>query len=180
MTGNSTLSYILLSLVIGYVFIYPYVTKIPALNEQKQRYLSALETVSSIESKISQLRSQYESIPNESKERINTILPNSFNFVRIISQIDNVASKYGISIDEISYQESYAPGNSVESAQMAGPYESTVIGFSFTTSYGSFQDFIDELEKSLRVLDVRSVELDSDDKGTHTFKVELETYWLKE
>jgi hypothetical protein len=39
---------------------------------------------------------------------------------------------------------------------------------------------MDELEKSLRILDVKSVDLEEGEDGLHTFDVEFETYWLKE
>lgn len=181
MSKTSILSYIVLTLVIGYAFIYPAFGEISSLLEQKQKYVTTLETVGNIESKKNALQSKFDEIPPKTKADIETILPSSLNFVKLISQIDAVAANYGISVDKISVREvGSSVGNSIEEAGPIKDYQSSIVGFSFEASYDKFNTFVGELEKSLRILDVRLVKLNTAANGVYSYDVEFETYWLKQ
>lgn len=180
MSKLSILSFIVLSISIGYAFTYPAAQELNALMGQKQKYEDTLEAVKNIEAKKNELLTKFNNIPAEDKKNIDTILPNSYNFVRLVSQIDNVAAKYGISIDKItSVDKSSSISGSVSEAQPSKPYNSAIVGFTFTSSYENFNRFIGDLEKSLRILDIRTMRLKSEKDGLYEFTVEFETYWLK-
>lgn len=180
MSGISLLTYLILALSIGYAFVYPSVGEISTLRSEKQKYENSLQMVSNIENKKNELLTQFNNISEEDKQEVNTILPTSLDFIRLASQIDTVAARNGISIDDISSKTASSPeGNSIEGIQSAKPYESAVIGFSFKTTYDKFNVFLDDLEKSLRILDVRSVKLDTGENGIYSYNVQFETYWVK-
>lgn len=179
MSGTSIIAYIILTLSVLYAFVYPAYGDISALMAEKQKYDDSLATVTNIETKKSELLAKYNSISESDKKDIETLLPSSLSFVKLISQIDTVAAKYGISIDRITEKElSSSAGNSIAEAQPERPYNSSLIGFSFTASYDKFRSFVDELEKSLRILDVRSVKIIPRENGIYEYSVEFETYWL--
>lgn len=180
MSGISILSYLLLTLSIGYAFVYPAIGDISFLKQEKQKYLQSLETVRNIENKTNELLTQFNNIPPEERAKIDIVLPDSFEFVKIVHQIDNVAAKYGISIDDISSAENtFSASNSIEQAEPEKPYNSATIKFSFTSSYENFLNFLNDLERSLRILDLKSVKLLTEEGGTYSYEVELETHWLK-
>jgi Tfp pilus assembly protein PilO len=122
----------------------------------------------------------FNNIPESEKKVINTVLPDSKNFVKLVSDIDLVASKYAISIDQIASEEI---GTSADtSIADAGPekiYEASLISFNFSSSYENFRKFMNDLERSLRVLDVKSVDIKPQDEQIFNFAVKLQTYWLK-
>lgn len=68
--------------------------------KEKQEYESSLEMVNSIESKKNELLAEFDKISEQDKKNIETILPSSLDFVKLISQIDRVAANYGITIDK--------------------------------------------------------------------------------
>ena len=179
MSGISILTYIVLTLSVAYAFIYPSFGEVSALTQEKEKYNDALETVMNIENKKNELLTQFNSISEEDKKEINTILPTSFDFIRLISQIDAVASQHGISIDKISSKETASSGSSIEEAKPANSYRSAVISFSFEASYDKFLNFVNDLEKSMRILDIKSVGLQTEEKGFNAYDVEFETYWLE-
>ncbi|MEK7117003.1 MAG: type 4a pilus biogenesis protein PilO [Patescibacteria group bacterium] len=180
MSSTSKIAYLILTLAVGYIFIYPSVGDLSALMSEKQRYNDSLETVSNIEDKKNELLTKFNDISDDDKKEIEIILPSSLNFIKLISQIDAVAAGNGISIDKISSKEtSSSIGNSIEEAQPQRPYQSSIIEFSFTASYEKFNAFMDKLEKSLRILDVKSVKLTIQEDGDYSYSVEFETYWLK-
>jgi Tfp pilus assembly protein PilO len=126
------------------------------------------------------LLTKFNQIPVADKKSIDTVLPNSLDFVKLISQIDSVAGSQGIMLDKINSRETDSSvGESVAEAKPARPYHSAIISFSFTTTYEKFNVFMAALEKSLRILDVKSLKIEALENGLYIYSVDLETYWLK-
>jgi Tfp pilus assembly protein PilO len=180
MNNISIIAYLLLTLGIGYAFIYPSFGEINTLLDQKQKYLSSLETVNNIENKKDELLTKFNEIPAADRKEIEAVLPSSLNFVALVSQIDAIAASHGISIDKITSEAvDSSVGNSVEKAAPQKPYRSSIIGFTFVSSYESSNVFLNDLEKSLRILDIRSVKIEPKEDGSYSYSVRYETYWFK-
>jgi hypothetical protein len=180
MNNISIIAYIVLALSVGYAFVYPSFGEVSTLLDQKQKNEASLEMVNNIENKKNELLTKLNEIPDADKKNVETVLPSSLDFVKLISNIDAVASKYGISISNISSKEvGSAVGASIDSAEPAKLYQSSIIGFSFTASYDKFNAFLADLEKSLRILDIRYIKLDTQENGAYSYNVEFETYWFK-
>jgi len=180
MSNISIIAYIVLTLSVGYAFVYPSFGDVTKLLDQKQKDESSLEMVSNIENQKNELLTKFDGISAADKKNIETVLPSSLELVKLISDIDGVASKYGISINNISSKEvGSSVGDSIDNAAPAKPYQSSIIGFSFVASYDKFNAFLSDLEKSLRILDIRSVKLDTQENGVYSYNVEFETYWFK-
>lgn len=180
MSSISKLALIVLALCIGYVFIYPSFGNISTLSNQKQKYEDSLQVVNNIESKKQELLTEFNAIPEDERKNVETVLPSSLDFVKLISQIDAVAAKYGISINKITSTEvSSSIGDSIAVAEAPKSYQSSVIGFSFMAPYDKFNYFLSDLEKSLRILDVKTIKIGTQTDGTYTYDVAFETYWLK-
>lgn len=180
MKTTSILSFLILTLAVAYSFIWPAYSDLGLLRAKKSGYEDSLAMVNNIEMKRNELQSKYDQIPPADKKNIETVVPDNFDFVRLISQIDNVGAKYGISISSIgSRVTDPSVGNSVAEAAPPRAFQSAIISFSFTSSYQAFTSFINDLEKSLRILDIRVLKIDAEDKGVNAYNVELETYWVE-
>lgn len=180
MSGTSLLAYIILTLSLGYFFVYPSFNEISLLVGEKEKYQHSLDLIADIENKKNELLTEFNKISATDKKNIDVVLPNSLDFVRLISQIDIIAGKHGISIDKISSKEmDPSVGESIAEAGPQNPYRSSLISFSFTASYDKFNSFMSNLEKSLRILDIKSVKISTLESGLYLYSVEFETYWLK-
>ncbi len=180
MFGIPPLGYLILSLSIGYVFVYSPWAEVSDLNDKKSEYSGFIDTVSQIETKKNELQTQFNQISEEDKRDINTVLPTSLDYVKFVSEIDNVAKKYGIIIDKINLaQVDSSVGDSVANAGPSKPYRSSILGFSFGSDYKKAMAFIDELEKSMRILDIRSMKIEENKDFGYLYNVQFETYWLK-
>jgi len=180
MSNISTIAAAVLTLAIGYAFVYPSFGDLKNLLDEKQKYLDSLDTIGDIENRKNELVAKYNEVPEADRKNIDVALPSSLDFVKLTSQIDAVASKYGILVGTFSSKDTEpTTGTSIENTTAVKPYNSSVVGFSFSTSYETFRAFLDDLEKSLRILDVRSVNLEAKENGIYTFNVEFETYWLE-
>ncbi|HEY4508002.1 MAG TPA: hypothetical protein VJJ47_03955, partial [Candidatus Paceibacterota bacterium] len=58
-------------------------------------------------------------------------------------------------------------------------YGTLSLSFSTTATYGEFADLLRELERSLRLVDVRSIAIKSSPSKRYDFSLTLETYWLR-
>ncbi len=151
--------------------------------EENKKYEESIEAVKQIENKTTELLTQVKNIEPEVKNKIETILPNSLDFVRLISQIDNVASNYGVRINDISVVEKNANPDLGAGTNSPGGFEvlnynSAVISFTFVSDYNNFINFTDELERSLRILDIKNLQIRPTALNSYEFRVSYETYWL--
>ena len=74
------------------------------------------------------------------------------------------------------------PKNVTPSSVGAVPaVETTKITFNVTGSYSELKSFLRDLSNSLRLINVSRLEFDTKDSetGEYTYKVNVETYWLK-
>ena len=58
-------------------------------------------------------------------------------------------------------------------------YGTVGISFSVSATYEKFQDFLADLEKSLRLVEITDLSVSGNNTGLYDFSVGLKTYWLK-
>lgn len=180
MSNTSVLIYFFLTLAVGYAFAYPSIGDLSILMEEKQKQEDSLVMMAEAESKKNELLTKYNQISPEDKMYVETVLPDSLDFVKLISQIDAIASKYGLTIDKTSFKEtSNTEGDTVSDVGPQKPFDSAIISFSFDGSYNQFNNFINDLSRSLRILDIKSLRINAADDGVYSYSVEFEAYWLK-
>jgi hypothetical protein len=54
------------------------------------------------------------------------------------------------------------------------------LGFSVTASYKTFKNFLGDLERSLRIIDVKTLSFSAGDKDQYEYNLEINSYWLKQ
>jgi Tfp pilus assembly protein PilO len=105
--------------------------------------------------------------------------------VRLILDMNGIASKYGISIKTVTISndpKAAAKGPIVIGADQS-PYGTLGLSFEVTSTYANFIRFLTDLEQSLRIIDITSVSL-APQSGVaaglnYNFTVIARTYWLK-
>ncbi len=153
-------------------------TDIKALQVTQAGYDNALSNSQNIVSRRKDLgEKKYNNIKPEDKNKILTLLPDSVDNVKLINDIDQLAKDRGMILEGIKINE----GDSAKDTSL-GPdkklYKSIGLSFSVSASYDQFIDFLVQLEKSIRIVDVTSLTLKT---GTvsNNYNVSIKTYWLK-
>ncbi len=124
----------------------------------------------------------YNAIADDQKERLDKLLPDNIDNVRLIIDMNNIAKFHGMSLRGVSVSggdvgtRQSADAQSGESLLSA---DSVVVSFSVTASYEAFKEFLFDLSTSLRLLDVASLSISTGEKNLYTFNLGLKTYWLK-
>ena len=51
--------------------------------------------------------------------------------------------------------------------------------FNIVASYDSFRSFINDLQESLRIVDISNVSFEATESGYYDYEVTIKTYWIK-
>ncbi len=170
----------MLSIGIFYTFTSPQYGAAKQLAAQAAEYENVIDNVSRISEARANLMSSYEAIPAVEKERLEKALPDNADAVGLARDLDTIASQYGIAIK--SLQVSTMPDPNAAAIVMpdgGAAYDKATVSFSFVSNYPNFIKFLKDLEKSLRIMDVKSVVFQVGQNGLYEHQLVIETYWLK-
>ncbi len=153
-----------------------------------------LATADSLGKSRADLISKYNSIPKADLDNLTTLLPDNVNNIRLIIQIDSLATKNGLSIlQNVAYTTHDAKTDDSKANVKAAarpPYEPFTISFETIGTYKNFLSFVSDIEKNLRLLDIQQVDFtpvppqNTKDapsaNGLISYKVKVTTYWLRQ
>jgi len=137
-------------------------------------------------------------------DRLKKMLPDHVDNVRLVLDMDGIASRYGIRIQNVSIKKQ---GTGTDAGSTSGdtsntvlnggvsenlPYRSLTLQFEVISTYDEFILLLHDLESSLRIVDLVSLSVKprsgsgtenkdkttNDSKPIYTFGVSLRTYWL--
>ncbi|MEK7213762.1 MAG: hypothetical protein AAB637_01440 [Patescibacteria group bacterium] len=129
----------------------------------------------------------YNNISPEDRMRLDKMLPNNIDNVRLIIDTNGVASRHSLflkgiktSATVISDANKTIVSQSQNNVSIPRGYDTVTVSFNVTTNYQTFVDFIKDLQASLRIMDITKITLKVNENGTYDFGVEFKTYWLKQ
>ncbi|MEN9921574.1 MAG: hypothetical protein RLZZ517_552 [Candidatus Parcubacteria bacterium] len=199
MRNITSITLIIVSIGVFLFFIDPQYKNVKSLRDEIKKNEEIIDLANKLDSKKTELNDKYNQISPTDKEALEKLLPDTVDNVRLIIDINNIAEKFGIVIRDISInsKESSAGESKkvvTQKSNFDGVLEENsikyvdtskigVISFSFSVSakYEVFLEFLKYLEESLRLVDIRNVEI-SRGSGAGVFydyRVTLDTYWLK-
>src|SRR3989344_4176656 len=181
MKNNTAIILLLLAVGLFYTVTRGQYQDAKELHNLSNEYKSILQNITDIEELRDRLLITYERLPRTEIDRLNKMLPDNVDTVRIALDIDGMASNYVIAIENIqAISSSNEQSGLVVLPEYAGAYEKATISFSFVSSYDNFMNFLADLEKNLRVMDIKSISFQSpDNSNLYEYQISVDTYWLK-
>ncbi len=187
MSKLSPVVFILVSVGLFFYFIdpqrieYSTLTKVKADNEQR------LKDAATLEAEFDVLQEKYKKISDEEKLKLDKILPETVDNVRLILDINNIADNYGIVIKNISVtggpigEDDEKTKNAKRStAENSGSTYGVInLGFTVVATYDVFKTFMQDLEESLRIVDITDFSVSAGEGDFYNYSVKLNTYWLR-
>ena len=186
---------ILLILSIGLFFEYtnPNYQSLKTQQALAAKYDTALTNARKLNEQRDALNTKYRAINPDALARLSKLLPDNADNIRLIIDIQQMAQSYGMSISSIKFDSAStaAPASgqagqlaavtTASAAQATKDYGTFNLQFSTTASYANFLSFMKDIESSLRLTDIQSIDFTAADpaKGLTTYTVKLSTYWLK-
>lgn len=158
---------------------------VQGIRDQITEYNLALDKAAELQRLKQSLLSRYNSFNPADVDRLHKLLPDHVDNVRLVLDLDTLASKHGLALQNVVIS---GPKDATAEAEIAtiGPtvqrYDSVAIQFATTGNYDRFVQFLTDLEKSLRVVDIVDLSMNAAGAGgdqVYRFDITLNTYWLK-
>ena len=175
-----SISLIIISVIAFFSFIDPTYKEVQVLEAENSQFDEALTRSKELQSIRDELLSRYNTFSTEDLNRIEKLLPDNVDNVRLILDLDSIASKYGMLIKDVSISNEQKEVIR-ETVQMDDALGEIGLNFRVTSPYPDFKKFISDLEQSLRIVDISALSFKASDNssGLIDFSVSIKTYWLK-
>ncbi|HBB49784.1 TPA: hypothetical protein DEQ22_02595 [Candidatus Nomurabacteria bacterium] len=190
-----------ISVAAFFVFTNPLYNDVSALPAQVESYNEALNNSKALENERDKLTAKQNAMNPDNLIKLNKLLPENVDNIRLILEIEKIASPYGMVLKDVKYSttettDTITPEASATAVQGGGvtpppkDYGAFDLGFSISAPYSNFVNFTKDLESNLRIVDVTSIEFSSETStGTSTqtasasdaykYDFKIRTYWLK-
>jgi Tfp pilus assembly protein PilO len=152
-----------------------------SLQKEDDEYLKALNTIQEIIKKRDALEAKRGQISAENLAKLDKILPDSIDNIQLVIEMNQVAQLHALTLKNLKVDSATKTdqNKTSQTSQDTGKYGTVGLSFSVSASYSNFQSFLDDLERSLRLLEITDLSISSSETGVYDFTVSLKTYWLK-
>lgn len=137
--------------------------------------------------------SDYNQLSSEDRIRLDKIVPNTVDNIRLIIDMNDVARKHGLSLRAINVSVGGSSPNPSGEGQeqiimdpinnngiVAVPIlDKLLVTFSVSAPYQQFISFIQDIEANLRIMDITSLSVSVNNNGIYDWTITLKTYWLR-
>lgn len=156
----------------AFLYVIPQYQDLGTDRQSRIEYVDSIEKVNIIQEKFEEAKKWRSTIRNNDLERLDIILPDEFNNVEFLLDLENMAVTNGINVGEVDIAKQSDPD--------AG-YATYAISFSFDAPYsGGIEAFMQTLENSLTIFDVTELQMDvNDETGLITYSLSFNTYAQK-
>ncbi len=154
------------------------------------QYDQALDRANELQELKQSLLSRYNTFDPGDIERLHKLLPDHVDNVRLVLDFDNLANKHNLAIQNVVIGRGTpdaVPGRTQNAEVIGGvtkAYESLTLKFSTQGTYQGFVTFMEDVQASLRIVDLVSLTLaaasaEQTGEPVYRFDVTIRTYWLK-
>ncbi|MBU6427339.1 hypothetical protein KGQ27_03870 [Patescibacteria group bacterium] len=194
---------ILTVLAVGIYFTYTSAKwdEVNAVRAVNNEYSQAIANADKLIRTRDQVLQSYNSLSADDRDRLDKMVPNTVDNIRLIIDLNNVASRYNLTLRSISAQVSSgqgaqnppsAPPPAVPPMMPAGSganangsiptpsLDTVTVSFDVTAPYAQFVQFMRDIEADLRITDLTHLTVTANDSGNYDFSVQLTTYWLRQ
>lgn len=173
----------------------PFYKSISLERGQVASYNEALDNSKALEAERDKLTQKYNSFDPENLSKLQKLLPDNVNNIRLILEIEKIASPYGMVLKDVKYD---ATNDTVATSPTIGvakggtnslnkDYGTWNLEFSTQGTYNNFNNFVKDLENNLRIVDISSIQFSSGGKiglspslqEAYKYNFKIRTYWLK-
>jgi Tfp pilus assembly protein PilO len=169
---KTILSIILFVIAGGLVFVYasPEYTATQKTLAEVALYTEANSKVREVQELRNALTAKYREFSQPNIARLQSLLPDHVDNVKLVLDLDGIAARRGIRIGNVSAKREddknrsasdAVPSLGIQSAVLdAQKYKSLVLEFTVIASYNDFVLFMRDLEQSLRIVDLVSLKME--------------------
>lgn len=174
--------------VIFFMYTRPTYDGVKVVKQEISQYDQALDKAAELQQLKQSLLSRYNAFNPTDVSRLHKLLPDHVDNVRLVLDLDNLAAQHGMALQNVVISN---PGSETGESSVLGTigiarqkFDSMTLRFSTRATYPAFIQFLGNLESSLRITDLVSLNLALDTivesgEPTYRFDITIRTYWLK-
>lgn len=178
----------IIALGLFFSYLRPAYSELNASKERLVRIDQAIEESDKLLSNYTELKNKMNAISAEDQKNLAKILPDSVDVVRLILDLDSLATKYGLTIRSFEIpdiESELTLKKSPDATLEESPVMKAVLTITCEGSYADFKKLLVDIERSMSLMDVVELEVKVAEKSTDTeeeavYTLGLQTYWLKE
>jgi len=130
-----------------------------------------------------QLISKRNTFSADDVAKLTRILPDNVDNIRLIIDINNIAARHNLSLKDVQLgkvSDSRGATNALSSGASGDAVGSVTVGFAVSASYDNMLAFLQDIEHSLRIIDVQSIKFTAPAGANDNtdYDVTIRTYWL--
>ena len=172
---------IIISIAGFFMWVNPQYTIVKGLMSQSKDSDSALASVATLETTKAKLVDTENSFNQADLAKLQKLLPDNVDNIRWFLDIQGIASRYSISVQDISVADQNQKTSTTKTIGSSNkPYGQMALSFSVSTTYENLISFLKDLEQSLRIVEIKSISFTADNKNPDRYRVYLgvNAFWL--
>jgi len=172
-----TLIFLITAGAVFFGFTAEHYASIQKLQTDQKELTDASEKMRMLNEMRADLLSRYNTFSSDDLDRVKKALPDNVDNVKLVRDIDGIAARYNMTVRNVTVQLVGETPGVISSNDKQ--YGSLLVSFSVAGPYKTFINFLRDLERSLRIIDVIDITFNASDKDSYAYVVSLRTYWLK-
>lgn len=176
---------IIISIATFVLVVQPQYNEIKTMQAKEGELEDVLGNARTLQSLRDSLLEKRNQIANNDIRRLEKLIPESADNVKLILEFEQIAARHDVRIQAASATRADEGSNGGESTQSfdieSNDYGVITLDFSIEGSYNNFISFLKDIEKNLRITDIRSLQITpSAESSDYTYQISVDTYWLKD
>jgi Tfp pilus assembly protein PilO len=139
----------------------------------------ALATAQAYSAQQNQLASARNTINPDMLTRLEKFLPDSVDNVGLILDLNALAGRAGVSLSNIDVALPDTKRSTDQASFKLPSVGSLNLSLTAIGSYSAFRSFLENIEKSARLLDVQAISVRGSDTGVYEYQMTIRLYWLQ-
>ena len=173
---------IVVSLASFVLIVKPEYTKVKELESKSEELKHVLNNARKLQTLRDDLLSKRKELSRSDVARLEKLIPESADNVKLIIEFQNIAERYGLQIQTASAQKDDESGTNLNQNFdiETRDYGTITLDFTLSGGYSEFISFLTDIEDNLRITDLRDLSIAPGEEGRYDFIITIETYWLKD
>ncbi len=175
----------IISIATFVLIVQPQYNEIKEMQVQETELQDVLDNARKLQSLRDSLLEKRNNISNADIRRLEKLIPESADNVKLILEFQQIAERYNLEIQAASATKENE-GSGEEQQQTfdieTNDYGVITLDFSLSGGYSQGISFLKDIERNLRITDIRSLTINppSGDGLEYGYELSIDTYWLKD
>ena len=172
---------IILSVGLFFTFTEKRYSEAQSLIAEIEQYDATLEKARELQTLQEDLISRYNNFSGDDIEKLEKLLPSNVDNVRLIIEIESIAEAHDITLESVTVTNVATSNETNTNTTQSSGVKTVDLQIATTAEYEVFLDFLDGLEKSLRIVDIENTDFSSGGISVeeYGYAITLRTYWLE-